>query len=1267
MKKKKLLASITAAVCCSGMISYLPEISRKTYASELVYNHFEVNYEGWHGNADAVKLIAENNEGYNGSRGMTVTGRTSVNDGASSSKGFYLNGGVNYDYSIKVYSETDEKFHLSLLCIDEKTGKETITELISKNVEAGVWTELNASYTAPKNSYEFRLTITTDTTNDFCFDNVKITTKDKKSENTVYAASSNLGLKDAFGKYFRVGNILNGNTVRNSTITSSYIKDYNSIECENETKPDSTLVQSQCSGTNIGVSLNAASAIFDFCARNGIGVRGHAFVWHSQTPSWFFKEGFNNNGAWVSESTMDARLESYIKNMFNAIETQYPDLNLYAYDVVNEAVSDDSNRTAYHGGAREAGDNNVTSGTSAWVSVYGDNGFIEKAFTFARKYAPEGCDLYYNDYNEYWDHKRDCIYNICKSLYQKNLLDGVGMQSHISAQYDGFTGVSAYTTAMKKYLSIGCDVQVTELDISVENGTYSAQQQADKYKAVFQAAIDCNTNPSSEGRVTAVCIWGPNDGNSWLKAGSNALLYDSNHNPKLAYSTLMDMINESDWVEGGYEGGEITPPKPNEFNWYFQDGFEGSTNSWQGRGAATIETSGRTAYVGSESLLVQDREYAWNGAYKTLSSRTFVPGNEYSFSANVMYYDGPSTDTFYMKLQYVDSEGETKYPTIAEGTAVKGEWVQLANKNFKIPSDATEMQLYIETAETLNNFYIDEVIGAVGGTGIIGAGESQKVILGDINGDESVDVFDVICAKKGIIDGFDGTIKKICADVDKSGVYDVADLVLIHQFVLRRITEFPVAEKEIDTEAMEKLFSSVKVGSSYKKEGENNPLYTQRFGADPGFLVYNDRLYVYTTNDAFEYKNGQIQENTYDVGTINCISSSDLVNWTDHGPIPVAGRNGRTTNGVAKWASCSWAPDACVKKINGKDKFFLYFANSGGGIGVLTADSPEGPWIDPLGHALVTGATPNCSDVIWMFDPAVLVDDDGTGYLYFGGGVPDNNPSNPGTGRCVKLGDDMISLAGTPVKMNTPYLFEDSSILKIGDTYYYSYCTNWNTNGNNIGIKNAEIAYMTSQNPLGPFTFQGVMFKNTGDAGLDNSGNNHHSLVYFKNKYYLLYHTRQIELRMGYNLNYRSPHIDEAVVSNGKINVKGTFEGVSQLETLNPYNKVQAETMSNQSHGIVVNGLGDTTVSVDKGGWTKVSGVNFSNGASRLTVRASSKNGAAIKICTGSPGGNAIGYVEIESGGSMSEITVPVNGINGTEDIYFVFSDQAEFDWWSFE
>ncbi len=240
--------------------------------------------------------------------------------------------------------------------------------------------------------------------------------------------------------------------------------------------------------------------------------------------------------------------------------------------------------------------------------------------------------------------------------------------------------------------------------------------------------------------------------------------------------------------------GPVEPIEPNEYGWYFADGFEGDTCDWNIRGSGEAVTSGRTSYVGDESLLVKDRTAAWNGASKTLNPKAFTAGNEYSFSANVMYYDGEPTDKFYLKLQYADANGDTQYSTIAEATAIKGEWVQLANKNYKIPDGATNMQIYVETAESTNNFYIDEVIGAIAGTSILGAGESKNIILGDINSDGVINSFDMILARNGLINGFSESSEKLSADVDQNGEYNISDAVLIQKFILGQINEFPVSE-----------------------------------------------------------------------------------------------------------------------------------------------------------------------------------------------------------------------------------------------------------------------------------------------------------------------------------------------------------------------------------------------------------------------------------------------------------------------------------------
>lgn len=1288
MKFKKLVASLTAASCLSGAFVAFPEFVQRTYAASIVANDFERNYDGWYGEGDTVELTAQPAAGADMSRGMKVSGRASAEDGAASSKGLYLFGGDKYDYSVKVFSNTAQKFSLTLLVIDEETEKETTVVLDSKNVPAGQWTELKNSYTAPEGSYEFKVKITTDSTDDFFFDDFLIT--GDKSALDAHAAPAGKGLKDEFADYFRVGNIFNGGTIKNSGIQGILLKDCNAIECENETKPWDTMVQNGSTNTNVKVSLNSCAAICDFCVQHGLGFRGHTLVWHSQTHEWFFKENFSNNGGYVNSSTMDQRMESYIKNMFNAYATQYPDLDLYAYDVCNEVIYDG---TASQGGLRPTNGTEGQNGSSAWVRVYGNNSFVEKAFTYARQYAPSTCKLFYNDYNEFANDKQNCIINtILKPLMAKGLIDGMGMQSHLNcAASNAWGDTNSYLAAMDKYLNLGLDVQVTELDLSRDGG-YTDQQQADKYKAIFKHCMDWNASHPNGPNVTLVQVWGPNDNNSWVGTNNSGqpnypLLYDGNNQPKSAYNAITSLVPDSQWGEGlpykgpGSSGFTIADPEPDSDGYWFHSKFEGSEDNWVGRGSASVSTSGRTYYEGKEALLVQDREASWNGAAMPLNSRIFKPGEEYSFSVNACYLDGDlDSQEFKLTLQYNDADNEPHYDQIALASAPKGEWVQLANTNFKIPSGATDVQIYVETTteDVFTNFYIDDAVGAPAGTVVPGAGQPhiRTVILGDVNFDECIDSMDMAAARRGLLKGgFDDSMTQKAADVDQNRTFEVADLVLLQQYILAKISEFPVNKPQVDLDALASKFGTVNIAESWKKNGENNPLYTQRFGADPGWLVYDGRLYVYTTADEFAYKNGQMIENDYSSGYINCLSTADLVNWTDHGQIPVAKTRVNGTP-IAKWANNAWAPDAAWKKINGQDKFFLYFANNGSGIGVITADDPTFTKNvkDPLGHELISRSTPN-SNVTWLFDPGVYYDPDtDTGIIAYGGGVPEGQAANTKQGRIAKLGDDMISIVGTPIDPGTPYLFEDSSMIKIGNTWYYSFCHNWNVpggtsvNGNSFG--NADIGYMTSTDPLKGYQYQGVVFKNTGTQRLDNGGNNHHSIIEFKGSYYVLYHSRQLEMRMGVNggkgLNYRSPCIDKATISNGKITCNGSQTGVSQIENLDPTKTVRASTMSNQSKGISVSGVGNAVLELKKGEWAKVSKVDFSKVSGSLSAKASSKSGAIIKVCAGSATGEAITYIEVPAGGSMTDIETPLANIpNGASDIYFVANGDVSFDSWS--
>jgi len=307
-------------------------------------------------------------------------------------------------------------------------------------------------------------------------------------------------------------------------------------------------------------------------------------------------------------------------------------------------------------------------------------------------------------------------------------------------------------------------------------------------------------------------------------------------------------------------------------------------------------------------------------------------------------------------------------------------------------------------------------------------------------------------------------------------------------------------------------FDDVVPKKSVKGLDQHNPINVVKFTADPGVMVWDDTVYVYGTNDGIAENMTEDQPaNEYSlIHSINVMSSKDLVNWVDHGSIIAGGKT--DPNGVAKWAENSWAPTAAHKTINGKEKFFLYFADSGRGIGVLSADSPTGPWEDPVGNYLIDHNTPNCETITWLFDPAVFVDDDGTGYIYFGGGVPgeyenefDGYPLNsdaplferPQTLRAAQLGDDMISLATVPVLLDAPWPYEDSGIHKADGVYYYSYCTNWNEKS---PFGQARIGLMMSESPLGPFEFVDTVFNNPGDFfGI--YGNNHHTIIPFHDKF----------------------------------------------------------------------------------------------------------------------------------------------------------------------
>jgi len=627
--------------------------------------------------------------------------------------------------------------------------------IASAAAQPNQWTLLAAAYATPAGSGNPTFLINTNSTIDFYFDEFTATGRSAplaKMANT----PANVGLKDIYASHFRVGNILNGTTANNATIQNLIRLEYNSITAENEHKPDATMTRTNSTNTNIRASFNTGAArIMDFCVRNNIPMRGHVLFWHGQTPQWFFLQNINdatdyrnhanNNIPWASTATMNSRIDSYTQNIFALYQSQYPALNLYAYDVVNEFV-----RVSGTAGPRlpgfdleGAGGAGAAPGNSPWQAIYGNTNtsWVRTCFEAARRHAPAHTKLFYNDYNEFDPTKRDYIINtFLRPLYTAGVLDGMGMQGHISADPSAthWSNINRYREAMTRYAAIGpgFEVQITELDVVTNQGDTDnsnfLSNQPSVYRAIFEHAISINADPSM-GNFTAICMWGPDDGNSWItrragRTNSAPLLHDRSFNRKPAYDAVATVVPQSQWGDGNNPtfGSGGTPPvcEPAPSGLIFLHTFEDGCGiqGWSGRGDATVAVSNTVAANGTRSLLASGRAAEWQGAALSLNSSTFVPGNTYSFSVMALYNDGRltqdiRTDTIQLTMQYLLRD-TTRYSPVAVAQAVNMGWTQLANTSFTIPAGASDMLLYVEMPKSLHNFYIDNAAAAAGGTRI---------------------------------------------------------------------------------------------------------------------------------------------------------------------------------------------------------------------------------------------------------------------------------------------------------------------------------------------------------------------------------------------------------------------------------------------------------------------------------------------------------------------------------------------------------------------
>lgn len=271
-----------------------------------------------------------------------------------------------------------------------------------------------------------------------------------------------------------------------------------------------------------------------------------------------------------------------------------------------------------------------------------------------------------------------------------------------------------------------------------------------------------------------------------------------------------------------------------------------------------------------------------------------------------------------------------------------------------------------------------------------------------------------------------------------------------------------------------------------------NPIITHTYCADPSARVFGDTLWLYPSHDKDDATDFLMDD-------FHVYSTTDMKTWTDHGVIYKPLED-------AKWAkSRTWAPD-CIER-NGK--YYFYYAVDTENIGVAVADSPTGPFHDPLGHPLISKNTPGVVADRMFIDACPFIDDDGQAYLFVG----------QNTVNVIRLNEDMISYDGKVEQVKgVQDFFEAVWVHKRNGIYYMTYATSPFRRG-----KKQEIAYCTSKNPLGPYTYQGVIMEPV------NSGTTHCSITNYKGQDYIFYHTSEVSRTLApkyYNAYRRSVSAD---------------------------------------------------------------------------------------------------------------------------------------------
>jgi len=348
------------------------------------------------------------------------------------------------------------------------------------------------------------------------------------NKNIAKTPSSDKGLKDYYKDYFTMGVAVSPQGLKRPEEAQLIIKEFGNMTPENAMKMGPIHPREN------EYYWKDADSIMAFAERNHLKVRGHNLLWHAQAPRWLFIDSTRNPPDTVSKELLLKRLKEHITTVVSRYKGK-----IYAWDVVNEAISDNPNEYFRN---------------SIWYRICGED-FMAKAFEYAHEADPDAL-LFYNDYNETNPVKREKIIRMVKALQAKGIpINGVGLQSHWSMQ-DITSG--KVDSTLSDFAKLGLKIQITELDLKVQpSGNDPARRdtvrgytperekmQTEKYTMIF------NLFRKYRNVISAVTFWNVSDRGSWLdgRNGGKAypLLFDTTYQRKKAYWGVVNFKEDKD-------------------------------------------------------------------------------------------------------------------------------------------------------------------------------------------------------------------------------------------------------------------------------------------------------------------------------------------------------------------------------------------------------------------------------------------------------------------------------------------------------------------------------------------------------------------------------------------------------------------------------------------------------------------------------------------------------------------------------------------------